>query len=161
MRTDDSPVAALPKPGRLEWIGLTPVAGAALHQVPQAAAAVGQGLTGDHHAKKRPTKREVTIIQQECLPVIAACLGADSVRPEQLRRNLSVSGINVVSLKDCRFQIGEVLLEGTGHCPPCERMEDTLGPGGLRATCGQGGITARVVRAGTLRLGDQVRVVAE
>jgi MOSC domain-containing protein YiiM len=71
-----------------------------------------------------------------------------------------VSGINLLSLKGLRFRIGEAVLEGTGPCDPCSRMEENLGPGGFQAMRGHGGLTARVIEAGTVCVGDRVEALA-
>jgi MOSC domain-containing protein YiiM len=86
-------------------------------------------------------------------------LHRDATPPELTRRNIVVSGINLLALKDRRFQIGGAVLEATGPCEPCSRMEENLGPGGYNAMRGHGGITARVVEEGTIRVGDEVRFV--
>ena len=98
---------------------------------------------------------------RQIVPVLLASLtGASRVAPEQLRRNLLVSGINLLALVKLRFAIGEeVVLVGTGPCAPCQKLGDTLGPGGFQAARGHGGITARIERGGTIRLGDSVRVL--
>lgn len=142
--------------GRLDWIGLAPARRAALVAVTEAVVRVGTGLDGDHHSPTGRGKRQVTLIQAEHLQVIGALLGRESVAPELLRRNLVISGINLLALKDRQFHIGEVLLEGTGQCHPCSRMEEAFGPGGYNAVRGHGGITARVLEGGTIRLGDAV-----
>lgn len=122
------------------------------------------GLSGDRSALARPGgRRQVTLMQSEHLPVIAALVRAPEVAPELLRRNLVVSGLNLIAARSLfndqpvRLTIGDqVVLELTGPCEPCSRMEETLGPGGYNAMRGHGGRTARIIEGGLLRVGDRV-----
>ncbi len=148
-----------PQVGRLEWIGLSPGRRQPIQTVEEVLVEVGTGLRGDRHAQSGRGKRQVTLIQAEHLPVIAAICGREEVRPEQLRRNLVVSGLNLRALKKRHFRVGSVVLEGTGPCDPCSLMEENLGPGGYNAMRGHGGITARVLEAGTIRLQDPVELI--
>lgn len=150
-------LATLPQVGRVTWIGLAPEKRAPITPVQAVWARVGTGLDGDHHAR-RGGRRQVTLIQAEHLPVIAACVGLDAVDPALLRRNVAIAGINLWALHDRRFRVGGVLLQGTGECDPCERMEAALGPGGFNAMQRHGGITAIVLEAGEIRVGDAVVV---
>jgi len=164
-------LAVIPQVGKLEWIGLRPAPRAPMQVVVSVRAEAGQGLIGDRYpgavvgamdfAESPGTKRQVTLIQAEHLPVIAALTGHAAIPPEWLRRNFVVSGINLLALKDRRFRIGAVLLEGTGLCQPCSRMEEVLGPGGYNAMRGHGGITARVLNGGSLCVGERVVHVPE
>lgn len=155
----DSPLgrlmANLPRPGRVEWIGLRPKRDVPMQEVNEAFATAGIGLTGDRYAGGSG-KRGITLIQAEHLPAIAALSGHASVSPALLRRNIVVSGLPLIALKGRRFRIGEVLLEGTDECDPCSRMEDALGPGGYNAMRGHGGLCARILEGGVLRRGDEV-----
>lgn len=151
-------MASFPRPGRLQWIGLRP-ARRAQPQTPGEAEIDAGGLAGDRYAG-RSGRRAVTLIQAEHLPVIAALCGLETIDPALLRRNLVVSGINLLALRDRRLRIGDAVLEGTGPCDPCSRMEEALGEGGYNAMRGHGGITARVVEPGRIRLGDAVRALA-
>lgn len=115
------------------------------------------GLEGDRFkSSRKDSPRQVTLIQQEHLGVIAACLHRDAIEPSLLRRNIVVSGINLLALKDKSFRVGDTLLQYTGLCHPCSKMERQLGAGGYNAMRGHGGITARVLKAGSIRLTDPV-----
>ena len=148
-----------PRAGRVDWIGLRPARDEPVEIVESAVAATGGGLEGDRYAGGSG-KRGVTLIQAEHLPVIAALSGHAEVAPAALRRNLVVSGIPLIALKGRRFRVGTALLEGTAPCDPCSKMEALLGPGGYNAMRGMGGLCARVIEGGEVRVGDAVAYAA-
>ncbi len=148
-----------PRPGRLESIGIASEKLADLQSLETATLNPGTGIEGEHHALSGHSKREVTLIQHEHFPIIAQLAGRDDVTPGLLRRNLVVSGINLLALKRGTFRIGNVLLEGTGICAPCSRMEINLGTGGYNAMRGHGGITACVIEGGEIHVGDELAAV--
>lgn len=156
-RLIDGPVA----PGRLAWIGLRPARREPMQAVESAVAEPGQGLAGDRFSSNRNGARQVTLVAQEHLAAIAGYLSLPGIAPERLRRNLVVSGLNLAALRNRRFRIGDVLLEHSGDCHPCSRMDEELGPGGYNAVRGHGGITARVLEGGLIRLGDAVERLLE
>jgi MOSC domain-containing protein YiiM len=144
-----------PRTGTVRWIGLRPARDVPMREVEEAEAISGKGLRGDRYGSGSG-KRGITLIQAEHLPVIAALAGLPGIEPATLRRNLVVAGLPLIALKGRRFRIGEVLLEGTDPCDPCSRMETALGPGGYNAMRGHGGLCARILEGGRLRLGDAV-----
>ncbi|MEQ8234863.1 MAG: MOSC domain-containing protein [Gammaproteobacteria bacterium] len=146
---------ALPQSGHVTWLARRPARRAPLQIVDWLDLDATGGITGDRYAG-RSGKRQVTLIQAEHLSVVAALLGRERVDPAELRRNVVVGGINLLALRDRRFRLGDAVLEGTGACHPCSRMEEALGAGGYNALRGHGGITARVVAGGRVRLGDAV-----
>ncbi|MCH5378098.1 MAG: MOSC domain-containing protein [Planctomycetes bacterium] len=148
---------SVPQVGRVEWIGVAAERRADIQPLQEAAVELNVGLTDDHHARSGKSKRQVTIIQQEHLDVVAKLLGRENVDPTELRRNIVVSGVNLLSLKRATFRVGDVVLQGTGPCAPCSLMEQNLGSGGYSAMRGHGGITAIVIEPGTIRIGDEVR----
>ena len=118
-------------------------------------AVASKGLQGDRY-KNAGGPRQVTLIQGEHIDTIAAFLKKEQIDPSMLRRNIVVRGINLLALKEKQFNIGDAILEYSGDCHPCSRMEESLGKGGYNAMRGLGGITARVVKSGMIKVGDVV-----
>lgn len=147
-------MATLPQVGTVQWIGLRPARDEAMTEVGSVEATAEGGLRGDRY-KGGSGKRGITLIQAEHLPAIAVLAGREFT-PALLRRNVVVSGIPLIALKERRFRIGDVVFEGTEPCDPCSRMEAALGPGGYNAMRGMGGLCARIVSGGNFRVGDEV-----
>jgi len=168
-----------PRMGKLEQILLRQSRRGLIRSVADTEAIAGLGLVGDRKTGNMTTapllelavndlsqptsKRQVTLIQAEHLPVIASLLGMQSLDATILRRNLVVSGINLLAARSLFkdqamvIRIGDVVLEVTGPCEPCSRMEEALGKGAYNAMRGHGGVNARILSGGMLHVGDAVK----
>lgn len=143
-------------PGRLVWIGLRPSRKAPMLMPASALFVAQNGIEGDRYRTERNGPRQVTLIAAEDIAAIASFLRRMDVPPELLRRNLVTRGINLNALKGQRLQIGQAVLEVSGECAPCSQMEANLGPGGYNAVRGRGGLTARILAGGEVRVGDVI-----
>lgn len=151
-------MATLPQTGAVTWIGVRPNRKMPLQVLTTVEAITDCGLAGDHYAGKPGSKRQVTLVQAEHLTAVASMMQLSALNPGLIRRNLVVQGINLLALKDRQFWVGNVLLEYTGPCHPCSRMEENLGAGGYNAMRGHGGITARILQGGIIKLGASVKL---
>lgn len=163
-------VQRFPSIGRVDAIVLRPARHEPAISVAEARAEPGLGLVGDRRSDKEREgdagrKRELTLIQAEHLPIIARCCGLDAIDATQVRRNLVISGMNLLSMRSpfrdfrCHWQIGDsAVIEVTGTCDPCSRMEIEVGFGAYNAMRGRGGLTALIVAGGMIRVGDSVRL---
>ena len=111
------------------------------------------GIEGDRHAVSEGarTKRQVLLIDQETLDNF-------ELTPGQVRENITTSGIDLHSLSEGqRLAIGdEAVVEITGHCAPCGRM-DEIREGYSTALEGHRGMLASVIRGGEIAVGHAVK----
>ncbi len=142
------------KPGKVTWLGLTLTKKGDVEPHQELSISLDNAIEGDHSRSKN---RQVTLIQKENIEQVASFLGKEEIDPTLLRRNIVISGINLMAFKDKNVQIGEeVVLSITGDCHPCKLMEENLGKGGLSAMWGNGGLTCKVVNGGKIKIGDTV-----
>ena len=155
--------------GTLQNIYLRPARGAPCTAVQQAEAVAKKGLVGDRthstpSSNPLGSNRQITLIQAEHIAVISALTGKP-VDAAKLKRNLVVAGINLLAAKTLfrdqpmQLTIGNVVLEVTGPCEPCSKMEVALGTGTYNAMRDHGGVNAKVIIGGDLKLGDAVRCI--
>lgn len=144
-------------PGKVEWIGLRPARREPMINVEQTMALAELGLEGDRRSKGRPgVPRQVTLISQEHIAIAANLLKREHIPPELLRRNIVVSGVNINALRYKTFRIGDALFEAGAYCHPCSRMEENLGTHGFAAMLGHGGLCAKILESGQIRIGDKL-----
>lgn len=143
--------------GKLEWIGVRPARKVPMNILEETMAIDGLGLAGDRRCEgSRGSARQATIISVEYIDAITRLLKKERIDPAILRRNLVVSGINLTALRYQRFQIGDALFEATALCHPCSRMEKVLGKHGVAAMLGHGGLCAKIIHGGKIKVGDDV-----
>ena len=142
--------------GRVDAIHVAPAAGEPPEPRDTVEIRTDHGLVGDRCARPR-SRGQVTLIAREALLEAAAILGRD-IAPGATRRNLTVSGLPLPHEKGARIRVGGALLEVTGRADPCKGMDDCLGPGGLAALEGRGGVRARVLEGAIVGVGAEVGV---
>ena len=119
--------------------------------VDEVGAVAGSGLVGDRYFGTR--HRHVSVQSREQLDAAADTRGAP-VPAERTRRNVTLDHGAVPTEPGARIVVGDVLLEVVRRAAPCRVMETAVGPGARAALHGRGGAICRVLRSGTIRVGD-------
>jgi MOSC domain-containing protein YiiM len=112
------------------------------------------GIRGDHY-DKHDGNRQVTLIAKDGLATVAAAIGFEGDPHLACRRNIMIDSFPDEDLKGKRVQLGnQVILEITGYCSPCTRMDENFGDGAIQAFDKKGGWTAKVIQSGSVSVGD-------
>lgn len=147
--------------GTLEAIFVTGSGGAPMESVGAVEAVTGKGLRGDRYAGHvghwSPLDEcQVTLVSGESLDEIAGSYGV-SVHAGEHRRNLVTRGIDLMNLYGRTFTVGAAVLAFDRPRPPCRYIASITEPGMTRALgARRGGICARVVASGVIRVGDEI-----
>jgi MOSC domain-containing protein YiiM len=119
----------------------------------------GKGIVGDryalglgHWSDPRWPDQELTLVEAEVAEALA-------IEAALLRRNVVTRGVRLDDLIGVRFRIGGALLEGVRPCDPCRYLETLTRPGIAEELDGRGGLRARVLTGGHLRVGDAIVVL--
>jgi hypothetical protein len=158
--------AAVKMSGTVEAIYTAPFAGEPMRPLSEAEAISGQGLAGDRYLEgtgyysNRPLadgSREITLIEAEELEGLERETGI-RLDPSESRRNVLTRSVRVNDLIGKRFRMGEVVCEGIRICEPCTYLEKLTGKRVMRPLVHRGGLRARIVSGGTVRVGDGIWV---
>ena len=149
--------------GSVVSIQIAPQAGAPMVTLEQVEAVVGKGLAGDRYFHRvgtyseRPgTGRQVTLIENESIEALAREAGLELAAAAS-RRNVTTRDVPLNHLVGRRFRVGDVVLEGTRLCEPCQHLEGLTRPGVVKGLVHRAGLRADIVGGGTIRVGDPIR----
>jgi MOSC domain-containing protein YiiM len=151
--------------GVLEGIFIAPTAGAPMQPLESVLCEPGRGLQGDRYALGqghwiKTDGCQVTLVRSEDI-ARASKRGPVSFEAGTHRRNLVVSHIPLAAYHRRRLSIGEATFEFERLRPPCGYLDRLLKPGAAKALGKAAGIGLRVIEGGTIRVGDEVRVLSE
>jgi hypothetical protein len=146
--------------GAVEGIYLAAAAGEPAQSVDSAHALPDLGLEGDRHVTAAGTfpsglpGSALTLIQSEVCDSFTPRIG-----PDEHRRNIVTSGIDLNALVGHEFVIGEIRCRGMRLCEPCTVLQGYASRPVLRELVHRGGLRADIVTEGVLRVGDKIRAV--
>jgi len=113
----------------------------------------GKGLFGDRFfGFKEDYKGQVTFLAGEVFDEVCQNLGVSNKHPGVTRRNVITRGVDLNSLVGKTFVVQGIEFEGTAECSPCNWMNLAIAPGAEAALHACGGLRARILTDGVLRV---------
>jgi len=122
-----------------------------MEELTEARALENVGFEGCAHARPGGGRRQVLLVDIETLRAM-------QLAPGTIRENITTEGLTVNALPvGQKLRVGEVELEVSAVCEPCELMEQVR-TGLMNELAGRRGMLCRVIRGGTVRRGDEIVV---
>ena len=144
--------------GTVEAIYIASQHGELPHEVDLAVAHAGRGIAGDrNYDDSDPDSCNITLIEAEAFDDLESRHGF-AITPLQSRRQVLVRGADLGELIGRRFLVGDVECQGEERCEPCSHLVQMVGTQGVLRGLLHTGLRASIVKSGTIRLGDRVRL---
>jgi MOSC domain-containing protein YiiM len=121
--------------------------------VPDVECVAGWGLKGDRFYGYRPDyDGQVTFFAMETFEALCAELNCPGKSPSATRRNVFTRGADLNALIGTEFVVQGVRFRGMKECRPCFWMNQAFAAGAEDWLKGRGGLRARVLVSGTLKV---------
>lgn len=113
----------------------------------------GRGIEGDRYFDHQENyKGQITFFSWEVYQDLCRGLRVVDRGPDVFRRNVIVEGVDLNTLVGEAFELQGVRFQGSVECTPCDWMDQAFAPGAEAALKGQGGLRARILTDGILRV---------
>jgi MOSC domain-containing protein YiiM len=151
--------------GVVRYLHITPRAFLPMRAMPELRLIEGKGIEGDRYMigreegfySHRPEEgRQVTLFEFETLVALKRDANIE-LGPEEHRRNVTTEGVPLTHLVGRQFYLGETLLEATRLSIPCRHIEEITGKAIFDPLINRSGLNCRILKGGTVRVGDAVR----
>jgi MOSC domain-containing protein YiiM len=121
--------------------------------VPEVECVAGRGLRGDRFFDYKPDyKGQITFFDGAIYDELCILFDLHDKEPSAFRRNVITRGVELNSLIGVEFEIQGVRFFGCAECSPCNWMNQAFGPGTEEALKGRGGLRAKILNDGILRV---------
>lgn len=124
----------------------------------------GRGIRGDRFFDfKKDYQGQVTFFAREVFDELVREFGVGAKSPGVLRRNVIVSGVDLMELIGVEFELQGMQFRGIQHCKPCDWMNVAVAPGAENYLLpGKGGLRARILSDGRLCVGEaQLKILQQ
>lgn len=127
-----------------------------LKEVTEAECVKGKGIVGDRFFEyKGPDyKGQVTFFAYEDYENLCNEMNIYNKTPDVFRRNIITKNIPILDYIGKTFEIQGVAFDGTEEAKPCYWMNEAFGDGAEELLKGRGGLRAKVITSGVLKVSN-------
>ena len=127
-------------------------------EVPEMRLFAGRGIEGDRFLDyKANYKGQITFFSEEVYDQLCAQLQVWDRLPFVFRRNVITRGVDLNALIGAEFEVQGVRFRGTEESKPCYWMDLAFAAGAEDALAGNGGLRAKILTDGVLRVAQYGR----
>ena len=113
----------------------------------------GRGIVNDRYLDhEEDFKGQITFFDWEVYDRIRTQCNLPDLDPARFRRNVLTTGVDLNTLIGLRFKVQGIEFEGVEECRPCYWMDEAIAPGAEEYLKGHGGLRARILNDGELRV---------
>jgi MOSC domain-containing protein YiiM len=124
-----------------------------LVECPEIQCVAGHGIRGDRFFDfKDNYQGQITFFALEVFEEVCRSLGVTGKSPTVTRRNVITAGADLNELVGVEFAVQGVRFAGVEQCSPCHWMDFAIAPGAEAALQRRGGLRARILTDGRLRV---------
>lgn len=124
-----------------------------MEEVSEIECVAGSGIRGDRYFDhKQDYKGQITFFAHETYERVCAELGEFGKTPDVFRRNVITKGVDLNTLIGKEFEVQGVRFLGVEESAPCYWMNRAFGEGAEQALRGYGGLRAKILTNGVLRV---------
>jgi len=122
-------------------------------EVPIIECVAGRGIRGDRYFDfKDDYKGQITFFSLEVFEELCAALEIRDCLPAAARRNVITRGVDLNECIGREFEVQGVCLYGIEESAPCYWMDQAIAPGAKDFLKGRGGLRAKILTDGQLRV---------
>ncbi len=145
--------------GKIEFINITSTSDNKTCYLNQVFLEKNKGIVNDRYYNNFKSKKEqVTLINQEEIDIFNKKI-KKNVAYKDFRRNIIISGINLIKYVNKKIIIQNVTLKIHELCQPCNYLQNKLAiPNLVKMLVNKSGVRAEILSSGFISVGDKIKV---
>ena len=146
--------------GKIEAINISSISEAETVYVNQAFLEKNKGIVNDRYYNKfKHSMEQVTLIDKEEIDLFNYNI-KKNIDYKDFRRNIIVSGLNLIKCINKTILINDVKLKIHEICQPCKYLQDKLKtPELVKLLVNKSGVRAEIITSGFIKVNDKVKVI--